>query len=64
MDDYITVLSVTKWVGAQQIQTFLEVEYGNYAKMLEFNIFVLEKYQQVLRHGNVVRSQQLSDLPY
>lgn len=57
------VPSVDKYVGVQRIQTFLEVEYCNYAKLLELNIFLFEKYQQVLQHGNIVRSQQLDHLP-
>lgn len=52
-----------KYVGVQRIQTFLEIEYCNHAKLLEFNIFPFEKHQQVLQHGNVVRSQQLDHIP-
>ena len=42
-----------------KIQTFLQVEYCNYAELLELHIFLSEVNQQVVQHGAVVRSQQL-----
>lgn len=44
------------------MQTFLEVKYGNYAKLLEFNIFLFEESQQVLGYGSVMWLQQTDNL--
>lgn len=46
----------------QRVQTFLELEYCNYAKLLELHICLFEKHRQVIQHVNVVRSQQLQHL--
>lgn len=46
----------------QEMQTFLQVQYCDYAEMLQLNILLFEKHQQVLQHGDVVRSQQQDHL--